>query len=110
MLRAFGAGDGRQGGLSNMSKLMISLLLLHADNAGFWAGVQEGGGQAQGLCYRGKHPIEFKGKEAFWISNYARLFVTGNQDWRYRRGSRNEGLPSWTWATPISRTTRTSPQ
>ena len=88
---------------------MISLLLLHADE-GFWAGDKKAEGKLKDLVTGGKHPIEFKGKEAFWINNYVRLFVTGNQDWRYLRGSRNEGLPSWTRATPISRTMRISPR
>src|SRR5262249_35574650 len=28
-----------------------------------------------------RHPIEFKGREAFWIANYMRLFVSGNENW-----------------------------
>ena len=27
------------------------------------------------------HPIEYKGKEAFWIANLVRLFFTSNSDW-----------------------------
>ena len=33
-----------------------------------------------------RHPIEFKGKEAFWVANYMRLFITGNPDWMVPAG------------------------
>lgn len=59
---------------------MISLLLLHADE-GFWAGDKKAEGRLKDLVTGKTHPIEFKGKEAFWINNYVRLFVTGNPDW-----------------------------
>ena len=29
----------------------------------------------------GDHPIEYKGKEAFWVRNHIRLLVCGNPDW-----------------------------
>ena len=38
-------------------------------------------GKLKDLVTGKTHPIEFKGKEAFWINNYVRLFVTGNPDW-----------------------------
>ena len=59
---------------------MISLLLLHADE-GFWAGDKRAEGKLKDLVTGKRHPIEFKGKEAFWIDNHVRLFVTGNPDW-----------------------------
>ena len=59
---------------------MISLLMLHADE-GFWAGDKKAEGKLKDLVTGKTHPIEFKGKEAFWINNYVRLFVTGNPDW-----------------------------
>lgn len=59
---------------------MISLLLLHADE-GFWAGDRKAEGKLKDLVTGKTHPIEFKGKEAFWVNNYVRLFVTGNPDW-----------------------------
>jgi hypothetical protein len=59
---------------------LISLLLLHADE-GFWAGDKRAESKLKDLVTGKSHPIEFKGKEAFWISNYVRLFVTGNPDW-----------------------------
>ena len=59
---------------------MISLLMLHADE-GFWAGDKRAEGKLKDLVTGKTHPIEFKGKEAFWINNYVRLFVTGNPDW-----------------------------
>jgi hypothetical protein len=64
---------------------MISLLMLHADE-GFWAGDKKAEGKLKDLVTGNRHPIEFKGKEAFWINNYARLFVTGNQDWQVPAG------------------------
>src|SRR5580692_6294262 len=51
---------------------MISLLLLHADE-GFWAGDKKAEGRLKDLVTGKTHPIEFKGKEAFWINNYVRL-------------------------------------
>jgi uncharacterized protein DUF5906 len=59
---------------------MISLLMLHADE-GFWAGDKKAEGKLKDLVTGKSHPIEFKGKEAFWINNYVRLLVTGNPDW-----------------------------
>ena len=64
---------------------MISLLMLHADE-GFWAGDKKAEGKLKDLVTGNKHPIEFKGKEAFWINNYVRLLVTGNQDWQVPAG------------------------
>jgi hypothetical protein len=59
---------------------MASLLLLHADEA-FWAGDREAEGKLKDLVSGKQHNIELKGKEAFRINNYIRLFVTGNSDW-----------------------------
>ena len=64
---------------------MISLLMLHADE-GFWAGDKKAEGKLKDLVTGKSHPIEFKGKEAFWINNYVRLLVTGNQDWQVPAG------------------------
>jgi hypothetical protein len=60
---------------------MISLLLLHADED-FWAGDKKAEGILKDLITGLKHPIEFKGKEAFWINNFVRLLVRGNPDWQ----------------------------
>src|SRR6266516_4426650 len=38
-------------------------------------------GQMKDLITGDSHPIEFKNKEAFWVSNLIRLFVTSNADW-----------------------------
>jgi hypothetical protein len=64
---------------------MISLLMLHADE-GFWAGDKKAEGKLKDLITGDKHPIEFKGKEAFWIYNFVRLLVTGNPDWQVPAG------------------------
>ena len=64
---------------------MISLLLLHADE-GFWAGDKKAEGKLKDLVTGKKHPIEFKREEAFWVNNYVRLLVTGNQDWQVPAG------------------------
>lgn len=64
---------------------MISLLLLHADEA-FWAGDKKAEGKLKDLVTGANHPIEFKGKEVFWIHNYIRLLVTGNADWQVPAG------------------------
>jgi hypothetical protein len=59
---------------------MTSLLMLFADE-GFWAGDKKAEGKLKDLVTGKKHPIEFKGKEPFWIDNYVRLLVSGNEDW-----------------------------
>jgi Family of unknown function (DUF5906) len=59
---------------------MTSLLLLFADE-GFWAGDKKAEGKLKDLVTGKTHPIEFKGKEAFWIDNHVRLLVSGNEDW-----------------------------
>jgi hypothetical protein len=59
---------------------LVSCLLLHADE-GFWAGDKKAEGKLKDLVTGKKHPIEFKGKEAFWVDNYVRLLVSGNPDW-----------------------------
>ena len=59
---------------------MVSLLMLFADE-GFWAGDKKAEGKLKDLVTGKKHPIEFKGKDAFWIDNYVRLLVSGNEDW-----------------------------
>src|SRR6516164_6916088 len=60
---------------------MISLLMLHADE-GFWAGDKKAEGKLKDLVTGKKLPIEYKGKESFWINNYVRLLVGGNPDWQ----------------------------
>jgi hypothetical protein len=60
---------------------MLSLLMLHADE-GFWAGDKKAEGKLKDLVTGNDHPIEFKGKEAFWIYNFLRLLVTGNPNWQ----------------------------
>jgi hypothetical protein len=64
---------------------MISLLMLHADE-GFWAGDKKAEGTLKDLVTGDSHPIEFKGKEAFWVDNYVRLLVGGNPDWQVPAG------------------------
>jgi hypothetical protein len=64
---------------------MVALLLLHADE-GFWAGDHTGEGKLKDLVTGKQHPIEFKGKEAIWVDNLIRLFVTGNGDWQVPAG------------------------
>jgi uncharacterized protein DUF5906 len=60
---------------------MISLLMLAADEA-FWAGDKSAEGKLKDLITGDRHPIEFKGKDAFWVRNFARLLVCGNHDWQ----------------------------
>jgi hypothetical protein len=60
---------------------MISLLLLMADE-GFWAGDKSAEGKLKDLITGDRHPIEFKGKDAFWVRNFVRLLVCGNHDWQ----------------------------
>jgi hypothetical protein len=64
---------------------MISLLLLHADEA-FWAGDRAAEGKLKDLVTGDDHFIEYKGKEAFLVRNLIRLFVTGNPDWQVPAG------------------------
>jgi hypothetical protein len=59
---------------------MAQLLMLHADEA-FWAGDRGAEGKLKDMISGKRHPIEFKGKEAIWVANYMRLFITGNPDW-----------------------------
>ena len=88
---------------------MISLLLLHADE-GFWAGDKKAEGRLKDLVTGKTHPIEFKGKEAFWINNYVRLFVTGNPDWVVPAGFEERRFARSMRATNISRTMPISPR
>jgi hypothetical protein len=64
---------------------MAQLLMLHADEA-FWAGDRSAEGKLKDMISGKRHPIEFKGKEAFWVANYMRLFITGNPDWMVPAG------------------------
>jgi hypothetical protein len=64
---------------------MAQLLMLHADEA-FWAGDRSAEGKLKDMISGKRHPIEFKGKEAFWVPNYMRLLVTGNPDWMVPAG------------------------
>jgi hypothetical protein len=64
---------------------MISLLMLHADE-GFWAGDKKAEGKLKDLVTGKSHPIEYKGREAFWVDNHVRLLVTGNADWQVPAG------------------------
>jgi hypothetical protein len=59
---------------------LLRCLLLHGDEA-FWAGDHTTEGKIRDLVTGERHPIEFKGLEAFFVRNYVRLFVTGEQDW-----------------------------
>jgi hypothetical protein len=58
---------------------MIGLLLLQTDEA-FWAGDKRELGKLKDLVTGLEQPIEFKGKETFWVRNYIRLFATSNED------------------------------
>jgi hypothetical protein len=62
------------------NKHMISLVLLHSDE-GFWAGDKKAEGKLKDLVTGKTHPIEFKGKDVFWIDNYVRLLVTSSPEW-----------------------------
>jgi len=64
---------------------MAQLLMLHADEA-FWAGDRSAEGKLKDMISGKQHPIEFKGKEAFWVANYMRLFITGNPYWMVPAG------------------------
>jgi hypothetical protein len=59
---------------------MISLLLLHADEA-FWAGDKQAEGKLKDLVTGDRHLVEFKNVEPIPIKNYVHLLVTGNPDW-----------------------------
>jgi Family of unknown function (DUF5906) len=64
---------------------MAQLLMLHADEA-FWAGERSAEGKLKDMISGKRHPIEFKGKEAFWVDNFMRLLVTGNPNWMVPAG------------------------
>jgi hypothetical protein len=66
---------------------MISLLLLHADEA-FWAGDKQSVGALKSLITAPKHPVEFKGVDPIYVDNHVRLFTTGNPDWIVPAGFR----------------------
>jgi Family of unknown function (DUF5906) len=59
---------------------LASCLLLHADE-GFWAGDRSAEGKLKDLITGDQHPIEYKGKEAFWVANHVNMMVTGNAHW-----------------------------
>jgi hypothetical protein len=59
---------------------LASCLVLHADE-GFWAGDRSAEGKLKDMITGTDHWLEYKGKEAFRVDNYVRLFVTGNPDW-----------------------------
>jgi hypothetical protein len=59
---------------------LVRCLLLHADEA-FWAGDHTAEGKLRGLVTGDQHPIELKGFEVFFVSNYVRLFICGDRDW-----------------------------
>lgn len=60
---------------------LASCLVLHADE-GFWAGDRSAEGKLKDLITGNDHFLELKGKEAFRVNNFVRLFVTGNHDWQ----------------------------
>jgi Family of unknown function (DUF5906) len=59
---------------------MVSLLLLHCDEA-FWAGDRAAEGKIKDMITGDYQTIEYKGKEPISVRNFARLLVSGNQDW-----------------------------
>jgi hypothetical protein len=59
---------------------LAACLLLHAEE-GFWAGDKTAEGKIKDMITGTSHWLEYKGKEAIWIDNYMRLFVTSNENW-----------------------------
>lgn len=59
---------------------LVSCLLLHCDKS-FWAGDHAAEGKLKDLITGDYQFVEFKGKEPIRVSNFVRLFVTGNPDW-----------------------------
>jgi hypothetical protein len=59
---------------------LVRCLLFHCDEA-FWAGDRASEGKLKDLVTGKRHPIELKGYEVFFVSNYVRMFINGNPDW-----------------------------
>jgi hypothetical protein len=59
---------------------MATCLLLQADEA-VWAGDRAAAGRLKGLITSPSQPIEAKGVDPIWLSNYVRLIFTSNEDW-----------------------------
>jgi Family of unknown function (DUF5906) len=59
---------------------LASCLVLCAEEA-FWAGDRSAEGKIKDLITGTSHWLELKGKEAFRVDNFVRLFVIGNPNW-----------------------------
>ncbi len=59
---------------------LAQCLLLQVDE-GFWAGDKASVGALKNLITAHQHAIEFKGKDALWLDNHVRLFITSNNRW-----------------------------
>src|SRR5262245_37395553 len=64
----------------SMISHLTSCLVLCAEEAS-WAGDHSAEGKIKDLIAGTSHWLELKGKEAFLVDNFVRLFVIGNPDW-----------------------------
>ncbi len=59
---------------------LMQALVVFADEA-FWAGDHSAVGPLKALITEDQLPIELKGKDIFFVRNFARLLIASNDDW-----------------------------
>jgi hypothetical protein len=66
--------------LGNFNSHMETALVFQFEEA-FWAGDKKSEGKLKLLITGKHHLIEHKGYDAYMVGNYARIFITSNEDW-----------------------------
>ena len=66
--------------LGNFNSHMETVLLFQFEEA-FWAGDKQAEGKLKLLITSKLHMIERKGYEPYMVGNYARIYITSNNDW-----------------------------
>jgi hypothetical protein len=66
--------------LGNFNSHMQTVLVFQFEEA-FWAGDKEAEGKLKLLITGKQHMIELKGYEPYMVGNYARIYITSNNDW-----------------------------
>jgi hypothetical protein len=66
--------------LGNFNSHMETALLVQFEEA-FWAGNKKAEGVLKHLITGKHHIIEHKGHEPYMVANYARIYITSNEDW-----------------------------
>ena len=80
--------------VGNFNAHLASAVVVFADEA-FWAGDKASEGALKALITEEELPIEFKGKDVFYVKNHIRLLMASNHAWMVPAGLEDRRFLSW---------------